>query len=125
VLTSIASLPSQYHLSPSASRSPDDVYDSHGSIVGGADYHPHYSSQIPNGAKSKRPDRTYTPPPSGYHYSYDQANHTWTMEADSVVMGTSLWNPPPSGYYGILTPNSSGAPLSVIIYFTDGTPASA
>jgi phage baseplate assembly protein gpV len=124
----MAAIESQYHLAPTMSMSPDDVYDSTGRIIGGDDYHPGYSVQIPNGARSKSPDRTYLPAPSGSHYKYDQAHHTWVMEADkSILYGSQHWDPEPSGTHTIYVPttvNASVTNLTEVVSFTDGTPAS-
>jgi hypothetical protein len=123
VLTSMAAIESQYHLSPTMSMSPDDVYDSSGRIIAGDDYHPHYSAQIPDHAISKSPDRTFLPPPSNSHYAYDQAKHSWYLEADSVVMGTSVWAQTPSGIHAIYAFDSSNSSSHLINSYSDGTPA--
>jgi hypothetical protein len=80
---------------------PDDaVYDSNGHLIGG-DW---AQGSPPDHALSRRPDKTYQPAPTGSHYRYDQANHSWTLEGDG----------------GSPIPTTDEANVSYHIYDSDG-----
>jgi phage baseplate assembly protein gpV len=55
----------------------DWTWDSSGEAIGGNE-----NNLLSDHALSRRPDKTYQPAPSGSHYRYDKANHSWTLEGD-------------------------------------------
>jgi hypothetical protein len=55
----------------------DYVFNSNGMADAGLEY-----IVVSDHALSRRPDRSYLPAPSGSHYRYDKANHSWILEGD-------------------------------------------